>query len=50
MVDGLDLIDIIKKVDSNLPIIIITGYGTNETFEEALQKGAYEFITKPFRK
>jgi len=49
-VDGLDLIDIIKKVDANLPIIIITGYGTRETAEEALKKGAYDFITKPFRK
>ncbi len=50
LVDGLDLIDIIKKINSSLPIIIITAYGTIETAEEAIQKGAYDFITKPFRK
>ena len=50
LVDGMDLIDIIKKIDPQLPIIIITAYGTMETAEEAVQKGAYDFITKPFRK
>ena len=50
LVDGMDLIDIVKKVDAKLPIIIITAYGTTETAEEAVQKGAYDFITKPFRK
>jgi DNA-binding NtrC family response regulator len=50
LVDGMDLIDIVKKVDPRLPIIIITAYGTTETAEEAVQKGAYDFITKPFRK
>ncbi len=50
LVDGMDLIEIIKKIDRNLPIIIITAYGTIETAEEAVQKGAYDFITKPFRK
>jgi DNA-binding NtrC family response regulator len=50
LVDGLDLIDIVRKVDARLPIIIITAYGTTETAEEAVQKGAYDFITKPFRK
>ncbi|OGP71570.1 MAG: histidine kinase [Deltaproteobacteria bacterium RBG_13_60_28] len=50
LVDGMDLIDIIKKIDVQLPIVIITAYGTLETAEEAVQKGAYDFITKPFRK
>ena len=49
LVDGMDLIDIIKKINHNLPSIIITAYGTIETAEEAIQKGAYDFITKPFR-
>jgi DNA-binding NtrC family response regulator len=50
LVDGIDLIDIIKKIDAQIPIVIITAYGTMETAEEAIQKGAYDFITKPFRK
>jgi DNA-binding NtrC family response regulator len=50
LVDGMDLIDIIRKIDAAMPIVIITAYGTIETAEEAIQKGAYDFITKPFRK
>ena len=50
LVDGMDLIDIIKKIDVQLPIVIITAYGTLEPAEEAVQKGEYDFITKPFRK
>ena len=50
LVDGIDLIGIIRKIDAAMPIIVITAYGTIETAEEAIQKGAYDFITKPFRK
>ena len=50
LVDGIDLIGIVKNIDAAIPIIVITAYGTIETAEEAIQKGAYDFITKPFRK
>ena len=50
LVDGIDLIGIVKNIDVTMPIIVITAYGTIETAEEAIQKGAYDFITKPFRK
>ena len=50
LVDGIDLIGIVKNIDATMPIIVITAYGTIETAEEAVQKGAYDFITKPFRK
>jgi DNA-binding NtrC family response regulator len=50
LVDGIDLIGIVKNLDVTMPIIVITAYGTIETAEEAIQKGAYDFITKPFRK
>ena len=50
LVDGIDLIGIVKHIDTAMPIIVITAYGTIETAEEAIQKGAYDFITKPFRK
>ena len=50
LVDGIDLIGIVKNIDAAMPIIMITAYGTIETAEEAIQKGAYDFITKPFRK
>ena len=50
LVDGIDLIGIVKNIDAAMPIIVITAYGTIETAEEAIQKGAYDYITKPFRK
>ncbi len=48
--DGIDLIGAIKQVDEDIPIIIITAYGTVESAAEAMQKGGFDFITKPFRK
>jgi DNA-binding NtrC family response regulator len=48
--DGLELIDALKRVDADIPIIIITAYGTIESATEAIQKGGFDFITKPFRK
>jgi DNA-binding NtrC family response regulator len=50
LVDGIDLIGIVRNLDAAMPIIVITAYGTIELAEEAIQKGAYDFITKPFRK
>jgi DNA-binding NtrC family response regulator len=50
LVDGIDLIGIVKNIEAAMPIIVITAYGTIELAEEAIQKGAYDFITKPFRK
>jgi DNA-binding NtrC family response regulator len=48
--DGLELIDEVRKIDKFIPILIITAYGSIESAEEAIHKGAYDYITKPFRK
>ncbi|MEW6110174.1 MAG: response regulator [Nitrospirota bacterium] len=48
--DGIELLDSIKKIDPNLTVIIITAYGTIESAVETMHKGAFDFITKPFRK
>ena len=48
--DGIELLDAIKRVDENIPVIIITAYGTVESATEAIQKGGFDFISKPFRK
>jgi DNA-binding NtrC family response regulator len=50
VIDGIDLIGVTKKINPGMPIIIISAYGTMETAQEAVQQGAYDFITKPFRK
>lgn len=48
--DGLKLLEEIKKKDEDIPIIIITAYGTIDAATEAIQKGGFDFITKPFKK
>ncbi|HUV49989.1 MAG TPA: response regulator [Anaerolineae bacterium] len=48
--DGIELIAEIRKIDQYIPILVITAYGSIESAEEAINKGAYDYITKPFRK
>ncbi len=45
---GIELMEKLHKIDSELPIIILTAYGTIERAVDAIQKGAYSFLTKPF--
>ena len=47
--DGLETLKEIKKIKSQLAVIIITGYGTCETAINAQKFGCYDYITKPFR-
>lgn len=39
-----------KKKDEDIPVIIITAYGTIDAATEAIEKGGFDFITKPFKK
>ncbi len=47
---GLELIREVKIVHPYLPVIVITAYGSSESAAEAVAAGAYDYITKPFRK
>ncbi|MFJ6023901.1 sigma-54-dependent transcriptional regulator [Brevundimonas sp. NPDC092305] len=47
--DGLELLDLIKELDPDLPVVMISGHGNIETAVTALQRGAYDFIEKPFK-
>ena len=47
--DGLELLDVIKGLDSDLPVVMISGHGNIETAVSALKRGAYDFIEKPFK-
>jgi two-component system nitrogen regulation response regulator NtrX len=47
--DGLELLDVIKGLDPDLPVVMISGHGNIETAVTALQRGAYDFIEKPFK-
>ncbi len=46
--DGLAVINELRKIDSEIVPIIITGYGTVETAVEAMKAGAFDFVAKPF--
>ena len=47
--DGLALLDQIKIMHPNLPVVMISGHGTIETAVSAIRRGAYDFIEKPFK-
>ncbi len=46
--DGMEVLDHIRKMDEEILVIIITGFATIETAIEAMKQGAYDFIPKPF--
>jgi len=48
--EGIELLKIIKTIDPYLPLIIITAFGSVESAVEAMRYGAFDYITKPFRK
>ena len=45
---GLDLCRRLLEIRPNLPVILMTGFGTMETAIEAIRAGAYDFLPKPF--
>lgn len=47
--DGLELLDLVKALDPDLPVIMISGHGNIETAVSAIKRGAYEFLEKPFK-
>lgn len=46
--DGIELLENIKALDPDLPVIMMTAHGTIDKAVEAMQKGAYSYILKPF--
>lgn len=46
--DGIELLEKIKTRDPDLPVIMMTAHGTVDKAVEAMQKGAYSYILKPF--
>jgi two-component system NtrC family response regulator len=46
--DGIELLERIKDKDQDLPVIMMTAHGTVDKAVEAMQKGAYSYILKPF--
>lgn len=46
--NGVDLMESLKKIDPELPVIILTAYGTINKAVSAMKKGAHSYLTKPF--
>jgi len=46
--DGFEVIKIVRKIDPDVVIVVITGYATVETAVDAMKMGAYDFLPKPF--
>ena len=47
-IDGMTLLKWARETHPELPIIIMTGHGDDESRDEAMKSGAYAFLTKPF--
>jgi two-component system response regulator PilR (NtrC family) len=46
---GLDVLDELKKVDPDLVVLMITAFASVETAIQAMKKGAFDYVTKPFK-
>ena len=46
--DGLELLDAIKRRDPSIPVLVISGHGNIDTAVAAIRRGAADFIEKPF--
>jgi len=47
-ISGMDVLDKIRKIDSHIIPVVITGYASIESAVEAMKKGAYDYLPKPF--
>ncbi|HUU45656.1 MAG TPA: response regulator [Acidobacteriota bacterium] len=46
---GIEVLAVITEIDPTLPVIVMTGYPTIDSSIEAIRKGAYDYIIKPFK-
>ncbi|MEW5814506.1 MAG: sigma-54 dependent transcriptional regulator [Spirochaetota bacterium] len=49
-IDGIGLLNFLRETMREIPLVLITAYGSIEVAVEAMKKGAADFITKPFNK
>ncbi len=48
-IDGITTLDELKKIDDELPVLMITAFASVETAISAMKRGAFDYITKPFK-
>src|ERR1041385_3831587 len=47
--DGMAVLEELKKLDDDLPVIMITAFASVENAITAMKRGAFDYITKPFK-
>lgn len=47
--DGMEVLRRARKIHPQIKVVVITGFATKETFDEAMKSGAVEFLAKPFK-
>jgi two-component system response regulator HydG len=47
--DGIDVLEGIHRADPHTPVVIMTAFGNVESAVDAIQRGAYHYVTKPFK-
>jgi DNA-binding response OmpR family regulator len=45
--DGVEILKIFKKIAPNLPVIMLTGHGSEEAARDGIRFGAFDYLTKP---
>lgn len=45
--DGIEILKIFKKMDPAMPVIMLTGHGSEKASQEGMLHGAYDYLTKP---
>jgi two-component system, NtrC family, response regulator HydG len=48
-VDGMDVLQRVREIDADVPVVIMTAFGAVDSAVDALQRGAYHYVTKPFK-
>ena len=47
--DGMDVLQSMREIDPDVPVVIMTAFGGVDSAVEAIQRGAYHYVTKPFK-
>jgi two-component system, NtrC family, response regulator HydG len=47
--DGMDVLQGVREIDPDVPVVIMTAFGAVDSAVEALRRGAYHYVTKPFK-
>jgi two-component system response regulator HydG len=47
--DGIDVLEGIRRADLQTPVVLMTAFGTVESAVDAIQRGAFNYVTKPFK-